>query len=167
MRRVTGSTIAEFGPAFFILIIGVLVPLLYLIWLAAQYSTAQAVLSEFTEKLAHAESRSHAYKMLANDTAARDFLAKMGVQVKEPELLIVATSPGSTEELNVKQGDPVPADWLPGSGKEGKAYFLELKTTLKIPIALFNHPIDIDYRGRAVWANLGSNPETEEYYINE
>ncbi len=177
-NRSKGSALAELAPALFILIIGIVIPLLDLGFVPIRYALAYAVLTDVVHNLALSNKASDAYGKLRTDNWWRSALSKCGVKVrKEPELSIDVIGPnGERQRFASGNLGSIPANLLPDPKKGPGIYRLELVVNMNISPLLvmqgggvpgLTAPVPMTVRTQAAWENLGRDPETKEFYINE
>lgn len=175
MRRQKGHAMLEFGAGLIVFVCFIMIPLIDIGFIPVRYLIGQGVMNEFAHRLALSEKRTEAYQLLANDEGWKTFLSKCGVTVHEPKLTLVACGKDEAEKLVISQGDMVPASWLP-NGTEGPCvYSLELSTECDIAplypgnggMPGFTSPITLTMKSKSQWENLGRNPETSAYFLNE
>jgi hypothetical protein len=179
-RSQFGSQIAEFGAGLLILTTLILIPLLDLVIVPIRWMMAQEIVNSYTRKLAMCESLSQSSQLLNLEPSLQSKLEKIGgVSVDSTDLLLrIATIYPSGEVLQFYVPARVPAEWLPNGSKAPCVYSLQLRVGLTIaPALLFNgwgqqitgvtKPIPIFVTASHEWENLGRNPATGEYFLNE
>jgi hypothetical protein len=174
-RTASGSAVTEFGPALILLVCFVLLPILNIAFVPIYWFAASASLDQFTHKLSLAEKRSDAYFQLANDSGWRDLLRRFGVTLHNPHLALIACDPAGSEKIAITAGQAVPDNWLPGGAKSPCVYSLQLSVQADIPpvcpraagLPGFSTPITITLCSHSQWENVGRDPATGQYYLNE
>ena len=175
-RNKNGSSLTEFGPALIVFICMFLIPVIDISFVPLRYLISQGVLNEITHRLAVVEKRSEAYTKLNTDLWWRNFLSNCGVEVSNPKLKLLICGKNETDKLTLNAGADVPDQWLPEGSKGPCVYSLELEADCAISplykgesggIPGFNSPITFKMQSRSQWENLGRNPRTTEYFINE
>jgi hypothetical protein len=167
-RRNQNGNLSEFGPAMIILVGFIVVPLLTIGFLPMRLMLSQCVLSELTYRLSHCDTRNQAYELIDTDHRWRDLLGAFGVAVSGENLrLVAATDNGTTNAVG--KGEKLPPEWLPG-GKFGSCiYSLELTASCSLgtPIAALTKPLIVSISTRSPWENMGRDPQSKEYFINQ
>lgn len=175
-RRKDGSSLTELGPALIVFVCAFLIPVIDISFVPVRYMICQGVINEYAHSLSLVEKRSEAYSRLAANSWWIGFLSKCGVEVSNPKLSLVVCGKSVTDKLSVAQGNAVPEQWLPRGSKGPCVYSLELSADCAISplyksehggIPGFNSPVVMNLKSRSQWENLGRNPKTSEYFINE
>jgi hypothetical protein len=176
-KRSRGSALAEFAPALFILIIGVTIPLLDLGFVPIRVGLAYAVLTDVVRNIALSNKATDAYAKVKPESWWSTTLAKCGVKVRNPELFINVIGPNNERQrVTSASVGSIPANLLPDPIKGTGIYRLELVVDMDISPLLvmggkgipgLTSPVSMTMRTEAAWENLGRDPETKEYYINE
>ena len=180
-RRVQRSTrghaaLSEFAVSTCVLVCFILIPILNIAFLPVRFMITNGVLSELTHRLSHCDSRSEAYKVMFAEQWWKDTLAKCGVTVSGEQLNLMITTSDGSNSLVLKQGEVLPADWLPGGKNAPCIYSLETKMncsaaplfkTSSIDVAGLTSPVTLSLSSRSQWENLSRNPKTLAYYLNE
>lgn len=170
--------IAEFAPALMVFVCFVLVPLIDIAFIPVRYFIAEGVVNQYTHTLSLAGSRKKAYDMLTANTGEdswwRGFLQNCGMTVHDPKLVLVVCGSNPGDKIVVNKSEDIPAAYLPGSAKQC-VYSLEMTVEIDIP-PLYNgsaglpgltSPITMKFASRSNWENLGRNPVSREYFVNE
>lgn len=102
-----------------------------------------------------------------------------GVKAKAASLTMVIESQ-TTPNSNIRVLDPaeIPSDWLPNGKSCPCLYRLELSVKAEVeplflmrfggnPIPALNAPVPLTVTNSAIWENLGRDPLTGKYYLNE
>jgi len=177
LRNFRGSLIAEFGPALFLLIFCFVIPLLDLGMLPIRYGLTYAAATNAVSKLALANKASDANRMLQTDTWWTSFLGKCGIDVEQKQLaMVVINKKGSGQVFATDQPGSIPSALLPDGPDGPGAYILRLSIKADIsPLLVMSgrgipgltSPVPITLQTSSVWENLGRDPDTTEYYLNE
>jgi hypothetical protein len=167
-----GYAIAEFGAAFAVLIM-LMTALAVMAVIPVRFLCACGTVQSMVHRAALVEKRS-----LSDPTIASDPLAKMaaacGIEFGARQISIVCRSQaGGT--ISVLDGAPVPSDWLPNGANAPCTYTLQLvqPTTIKPLCSItgglvgLNAPLNVTFSISSNWENLGCDPSTMEFYINE
>jgi hypothetical protein len=173
-RRSRRGTMYEFAPAFVVFVCFVLLPLVDISAIPVRYLIAQGVLSNVAQKLALAESRSEA-TAIANATGWRNVLGSCGVDVHPHPLTLVVCGKNETDKVSLAPSDMVPPAYLPNGNKGPCVYSMELAVDADIPplyhgssgLPGFTSPLTLKLACRSNWENMGRDPATRQYYINE
>jgi len=182
-RSSIGSNIPDFAAAMVILVLVVFIPLLDLTILPIRWMLAREIINEYSRRLALCETFSKAYKtMQADPSLATRLLRLGGVESKDISLRLrisrVFITPRTDEHLFVYAPGRIPPAWLPGGEKSPCTYTLELTVdTLISPAILFSSkgvsvpgltgPVPFRIGASHEWENLGRNPGTRAFYLNE
>ena len=183
LRNQRGSQIAEFGPALVILTCFVLVPLLDLGIVPVRWMLSQELVNDYAKKLALQESVSKSLVTLNADPTLSTRLKKLGgIDVKSIKLQLraarVERGTQSEESMTVEPPQKIPPPWLPGGSEAPCNYTLEIDVDARMsPAFLFpaswyaipgiTRPVPIHFTAAHIWENLGRDPKTREYYLNE
>ncbi|MBU6451785.1 MAG: hypothetical protein KGS72_08415 [Cyanobacteria bacterium REEB67] len=183
LRGETGSQLAEFGPALFILAFFILIPLLDLGILPIRWMLAQEIVNEYSRNLALQENFSQSFKTMEADPSLATRLKKLGgVTVETINLRLRASrvfrQPHAPEFILVNEPKCMPPAWQPDGAKAPCAYGLELNVqSLMAPAFLFpiswysipglTKPIPVSFNATHEWENLGRNPVTKSFFLNE
>jgi hypothetical protein len=183
LRGEAGSQLAEFGPALFILAFFILIPLLDLGILPVRWMLAQEIVNEYSRKLALQENFSQSFRTIEADPSLATRLKKLGgVTVKNINLQLRASRifrhPHPSEFILVNQPRRIPPAWQPDGAKAPCDYSLELNVqSLMSPAFLFpaswyaipglTRPIPVTFNASHEWENLGRNPVTKSFFLNE
>ena len=174
-RRTIGAVMTEFSAAMVVFICLFLIPLIDIGVIPIRYFMAQGVLNDTAVKLALCEKRSAAYDILLEDIQWRALLEKVGVHVKGAKLNLLIVSQNTTSQSVVKRNQQVQPEWLPQGTKAPCVYTLEMAAQCDIAplvstragIPGLTGPMRFVITSRAQWENMGRDPKSGEYYINE
>lgn len=174
-RRKTGSSMTEFSGAMVIFILFIFAPLINVGILPVRYLIAHGIMTEMTHRMAVCEKRTEASKLLKTNLWWTTLLGACGVAVKNPEasLTIVDKDGGNKKTIGI--GVPLTNDQLPNGTMGPFMYSIQLAADCDISplfnagagLPGFTKPVTIRMSSQAQWENLGRNPETTFYYINE
>ncbi len=173
-RNSNGAVLAEFGPSMVVFICFLLLPLIDISFIPVRYFMAQSIVNSTAQRLCLSEKRSDA-NSLANSGWWTDFLRKCGVDIHAHPIQVIVTGNNDGEKFVAVPGVKVPPEWLPNGSKGPCVYAVELTVDadvaplykVKSGLPGFTAPVHISMSGRGNWENLGRNPITKEYYINE
>lgn len=166
---------SEFSAAVAVFICLFLLPLIDIGVIPIRYYMAQGLLNDTAAKLALCEKRSVAYDVLLRDTQWRDLLDKVGVHVRAAKMDLLIVSQNSSSKTVVKRTDQVLPQWLPRGARYPCIYTLQTGTVCEIAPLVntgvglpgLTAPLTFLIPARAQWENMGRNPQTGNYYINE
>lgn len=156
------------------------IPLLDLGVIPIRWGLANHLITSYSVNFARAETLSRAFEQLETDVNLQDLLKKIGgVTARQLRLALVITKSASPDKkLVVSEPKRIPADWLPDSPNGPFQYELELFATVEIsPLLLINlgekkipglnAPFAVTMTSSSNWENLGRNPNTNEFFMNE
>ena len=179
-RKCTGAQAAEFAAALTILVMFFVIPMLDLGVIPVRWGLANHLITSYSVNFARAETLSRAFEQLEEDTNLQELLKKIGgVNAKRLRLALVITKPSSVDKkLVVEEPKRIPSAWLPDSPNGPFQYELELMATVEIsPLLLINlgekkipglnAPFSVQMISSSHWENLGRNPNTNEFFMNE
>ncbi len=164
----------EFAAAFTVFICCLLVPMINVSVIPLRYVIAFAMVQEMTHKLAKCETRGQAIKQANEIVNSQDFAQRFGVTIGTSDLAILCK--GQNGDLAVfQEANPLPPTWLPGGQRSQCNYLLQVQTPVDIPplfcggpkITALTAPIKLNIVTTAPWENLGCDPATQKFYINE
>ncbi len=182
-RTSHGSQLSEFAAALVLLVVFIFVPLLDLAIVPIRWMMAQELINSYVRSLALCETVSHSFQQLEADPSLRTRLLKLGgvgVQSINLHLRILRTFRGSgnDESLVVSQPRRIPKQWLPDGAYAPCVYLLEIDVQSLISPAILmpgggtsipglTAPIPVLIKASHEWTNLGRDPRSEQYFINE
>jgi len=179
-RKSRGAQAAEFAAALTILVMFFVIPLLDLGVIPIRWGLANHLITSYAVNFARAETLSRAFEQLETDVNLQDLLKKIGgVTARKLRLALVITKTATPDKkLVVSEPKHIPADWLPDSANGPFQYELELFATVEIsPLLLINlgekkipglnAPFTVTMTSSSNWENLGRNPNTNEFFMNE
>jgi hypothetical protein len=175
-----GSQIAEFGAAVVFLATIILIPLVDLVIVPIRWMMAQDAVNSYARKYALCETLNQSWRMMQSEPSLSTRLNSLGgvtVESTDMHLKVSPIAPGSGVLLVDVPGQ-VPSEWLPDGVKAPCVYALELTVNMTIaPAILFRSsgkpvpgltaPFPVVMTASHEWENLGRNPSTGEYYLNE
>jgi len=164
----------EFAAAITIFICCLILPLVNLAAVPMRYIIAFGMVSDMTQKFSCAEKRSQAVALALQPTSYQEFAKQFGISMRECSVSILCKSQNA-ESLILPECKPIPMTWLPGSKRGQINYFLKTETNVEIPpfvcigpkVAGITAPIKMKLTATAPWENLGCDPATQEFYLNE
>lgn len=179
-RKNTGAQAAEFAAALTVLVIFFVIPLLDLSVIPVRWGLANHIITSYSVNFARAETLSRAFEQLESDVNLQDLLKKIGgVNAKQLRLALVITKTATPDKkLVVSEPKHIPSEWLPDSPNGPFQYELELFATVEVsPMLLvnigekkipgLNAPFTVTMTSSSNWENLGRNPNTNEFFMNE
>jgi hypothetical protein len=183
-RRRKGSQIAEFAAAMVLLVFVILLPFLDFAILPVRWLLAQEIVNAYVRKLALCETYSQAYEILEADPSLTTRLERLGgVKCRKLKLRMrvarVFLNTHPIEVLAVEKPGQIPPVWLPDGEKSPCIYNLELEVQAMISPAILapasgglsvpgiTTPVPFLITASRNWENLGRNPITKRYFINE
>jgi hypothetical protein len=174
-RNTSGSSMTEFSGALIIFILFMFLPLINIGIMPVRYLIAHGTMSEMVHRMAVCEKRTDAYKLLQTNTWWTTFLGKCGVAVKSPEATIIIVGKDGADKTSVKLNNMLSNDLLPNGDKGPFMYSIQLSAKCDIAplfnggagLPGFTKPITFNMSSQAQWENLGRDPETKEFYVNE
>lgn len=173
-RSKSGSSMTEFSGAMIIFILFIFTPLLNIGILPVRYLIAHGIMTEMTHRMAVCEKRSEANKLLKTNSWWTNLLSACGVGVKNQAATLVIVDKGNGK-TSVPISTALSGDQLPNGPQGPFMYSLQLSADCDISplfnagagLPGFTSPVTIHLTSQAQWENLGRNPETTYYYINE
>lgn len=170
----------EFAGALAILVVCVIVPLINLSIIPIRYGMAQNILNSRVHKLALSERYSDALSTGNGGVGWREALSKLnGISVKSSAVtLCISSSNAKDRILSVTRAGEIPPDWLPNGVMAPCDYFLTLKVETEIDplitapiwgrkIGGINGPLFFTIEQTAHWENLGRDPSTGNFFVDE
>ncbi|MBX9668087.1 MAG: hypothetical protein K2X93_10735 [Candidatus Obscuribacterales bacterium] len=176
LRNKRGHGIPEFGAAMVVFICFFLTPIIDLSFVPLRYVIAQGVVTELTHRLSLSEKRSDAYTLLGADTWWQTFLSNFGVTAHNPKLRLVVCGHDSSNMTSVNTAlGSLSDEWLPEGANAPCVYSLELSVDCELPplfnfnvgLPGFTEPLTMTIKSRSQWENLGRDPQTSKYFVNE
>ena len=179
-RSDNGQQISEFGAALVLLVLVFFVPLLDLGIMPVRWFLAQEIIQNYARKLSLCESLSQSFQVMEADPSMETQLIRLGgVSPKNVVLgLSIAQTKNPFEKVNITVPKYIPKEWLPGGRKGPCEYILELSVECDIAPAMLarsdgpkimglNTPVPFMIGASSPWENLGRNPVTKNYFMNE
>jgi len=182
-RSQRGSQLVDFAAALFLLVFFVFVPLIDLTIVPVRWMLAKEIVANYARKLAACESLSQAYQVMNADPSLETRLLHLGgVSLDSIDMHLRITRvflySDHEEVFLVKEPGAVPPDWKPNGKKAPCIYAIEIEVKSQIAPAILlpkggtvipglNAPIPITLTASANWENMGRNPVTKEFFLNE
>lgn len=179
-RNSKGSAqISEFGAVFFLLISCIVLPLLNLSIIPVRYAMGKSIVATEARTLAKSETFSEAIKRNA-EVADRwkQLQAIGGITVKDTALSLTIDSTKTGHEKTCTSPRTIPPGFLPNGAESPCVYLLDLKVDVEISplvtvawqqwnIPGLTGPMAIQFHESSAWENLGLDPMTGQYFINQ
>jgi hypothetical protein len=174
MRSNKGELLSEFGAAITIFICCLLPPLLNIGTVTFRYLAAYALAGALTHNASLCDTRHHAIKLTNQPGRYQSFAKALGINFNSCDISIVCKN-DREESLVLPLLRPVPVPWLPGGQRGPCQYLLQTDSNFDIPplistglnIPVLSTPINVTCTMTAPWENLGCDPVTQDFYINE
>jgi len=182
-RRALGSQIVEFGAALFLLFVFIFLPLLDLAIVPIRWMMAQELINTYVRTLAMCETYAQSLRTMEADPSLRARLLNIGgIEVTSTTLHLTITrisvNGDMTKFIEVHKPGAIPAEWLPDGKLAPCQYLMVLDVKAAIsPAVLLNwgalsipgltKPIPTSIVVLHDWGNLGKDPTSEKYFINE
>lgn len=162
-RSQSGLQLVEFATALILLIVAIVAPLLSISLSLVRVSMTQYATDRVTARLARSENFSKAYALArSSQPGGGNALGLSNVK------LSMVISSGEQTSMAVSQAGAVPPDLLPGAGAVEHNYSLLLQGDLPVDSPIPGQaPAIVHIRSNATWENLGRNPVTRQFYLNE
>jgi len=179
-RNLNGAAqISEFGAALFLLISCIVLPLLNLSIIPVRYAMGKSIVATEARSLAKSESFSEAIKR--NGEVAdrwKQLQAIGGITVKNSALSLTIDSTKTNHSRTCTGPRTIPPSFLPTGSESPCVYLLDLKVDVEIAplvtvawqqwsIPGLTGPMAIQFHESSAWENLGLDPVTGEYYLNQ
>jgi hypothetical protein len=159
------------------------IPLLDLAIVPIRWMMAQELINSYVRTLSMCETFSESQRAIETDPSLKTRLQRLGgTNVNQIDLRInitrVSHRPGEASSLDVTQPGRIPAAWLPDGSFAPCMYLLKLDVKASIdPAILFRwsgmrvpgltESIPVLLTASHEWPNLGQDPATEKFFINE
>ncbi len=178
--RQKGQQLADFSVAFGFLIIFVVLPLINLGVVPVRFLFAQSAVGSFIKQLSLCESMSEAFKKVKADKEIEKMMVSIGgTHVKSARLAVVINSQKKVgNQIEVHRPKSITKVWLPDGENCPCQYMIKLSVDLEIDPLLtlpkvgggipgLNAPFPLTITNVTPWENLGVNPATQQYFLNE
>jgi hypothetical protein len=173
-RNNKGVSIAEFAPAFALLIVCGIIPLFASLIIPVRIFFAQGLLDRESLSLCRYEKMSDATQKFG-EKSWQSVLAQLGIKTTEKQLNLLITNTGG-HTIAVEQPAKVSHDWLPGGQMSPSIYRLQVLTKMEMPPVLscsvvsipgLTRKLNLTLKSESLWQNLSCDPETNDYFLNE
>lgn len=181
LRSPRGSyQISEFTMAFVFLIGFVVLPLIDLAVVPLRWGLGVLMVDNWAHQLAMSESLSEARKISESNSFLADGLKRIGgISLRDSRLALTvqSTKLNGIAQSFTKPGS-IPKDWLPDGANAPCLYVLDLSVDVSIyplitaplmnlKVPGLTEPIVTTFKSTSAWENMGLNPVTGEYFVNE
>jgi len=182
-RNSNGAQLAEFGPALALLVGIIIVPLLDLSLLPIRWILAQNLVNDYSRQLSLCETFSQSLRRLNAFPSLSSRLRDLGgIRTDSIDMHLkvsrVSGGAGNQAELNISTPGAIPGVWLPNGANAPCSYLLEIQiNSLMSPAFLFpkcgidipglNSPVPLLLTASHNWENLGRDPRTHCFFLNE
>ncbi len=179
-RGQTGSQIAEFGAALVVLATVIIIPLVDLLIVPVRLMMVQDKANLLARRLALCETFSASCAdMLSVPSISTDLNGINGVRVESADMCLRISQVGPCSEVfTVYCPGQIPSAWLPDGINAPCLYSLELRIKMLISPAFLlrqcgyafpglTAPFPVVITASHEWQNLGRDPLTGEYFLNE
>lgn len=181
IRSNAGAQVVEFGAALCILVGFIVIPMIDLVVVPIRWMLAQQIVNDYSRNLAVSETFSDALRRVQADPSLQTRLERLGgvyVKALRLQMRIGRTQDSGKEQIIREEPRQIPVSWLPDGANAPCSYSLDVLVDAEIaPAIIFKlgnasvpgltKPIPIAIRGNHVWGNLGRNPRSGNYYLNE
>jgi hypothetical protein len=179
-RRDDGQQLAELPGSMIILICCLLLPLLNLSIIPLRLGLARNILANRVHQLSLSEKLSAALAAANADEQFKIQLSTMvGTHVKSINLSLAITSRQRADEvLRIEKPGAIPPSWLPNGANAPCDYLLTMRLSAEVDplittplfgrrIAGLNGPFSATLEQTSHWENLGRDPVTGVFFLNE
>lgn len=174
-RSTRGHSMVEFATALIALISFVFVPLVSLGMIPVRYLIAQGVLTELSHKLVLCDKRSGAYDLFWTDPWPDAILSRCGIKVENETLNLRILGQADNSATTVGEGQMISAEWLPNGAKGPCIYSMRIDADFSVEpvfkscpgIPGLTSPVTFKVHCDSPWENLGRDPITSQYFVNE
>ncbi|MGH9554144.1 MAG: hypothetical protein ACRD3W_32500 [Terriglobales bacterium] len=169
----------EFAAALVLLVLVFFVPLLDLGIMPVRYFMSQELIAQYTRRLSHCETLTQAFEQLNADPSLQTRLIKLGgVHPTSLTLhLLISTVKPPIERIVVEKPKSIPKQWLPDGNRQPCEYIMEIVAEVEVSPAMvlnaqpkvmgLSAPVPFILSQTSPWENLGRNPVTTAFFINE
>jgi hypothetical protein len=176
---VGGYQLTEFAGALLILVSCIIIPLINLGIVPVRFGLGTSIVSTKVHQLAKSETLSQAFNAGQQSASFADSLKRIGgIVVKSSQLLLTIESTKLKRTKVVDRPGTIPKPWLPDGANGPCIYSLELNVdadvyplvTAPVPHAAIpglTRPISTQFHEVSTWENLGRDPATGEFFVNE
>lgn len=176
-RSNRGSNAVEFTFCLVFIFFVILLPLANYGTFMARWAISSQIVSAWTQNVAKKRKLSDAFKTYYSDKFAMEVSNPTGVKVTSvsPALLIAKVNDPS-QTLRVEQPGRIPLSWQPDKGSYNYSLHVLVQSRIDplVTVQFFGlkvpgltEPADVTMTGSSLWENMGRDPITTEFYVNE
>jgi hypothetical protein len=174
-----GQQITEFAAALALLFMVFFVPCLDLGIMPVRWFLAKEIVGNYARKLSLCETYSQALAVINADPSMETQLIRLGgVKPKNIRCSLIISSTKSGERFVVDTPKTIPGQWLPNGSRSPCDYAMQVAADVEIsPVFLvqalggkvpgLNCPVIFTIAAEANWENLGRDPVSRVFFINE
>jgi hypothetical protein len=178
-RGANGQQISEFAAALVLLFLIFFVPMLDLGIMPVRWFLAREIIANYARKLSLCETYSQALSLLSADPSMETQLIRLGgVKPRNIRCHLIVSSTRTGERFVVGAARTIPGQWLPNGSRAPCDYAMEVAADVDIsPVFLIsfmggkvpglNCPVSFTISSEANWENLGRDPVTKVFFVNE
>jgi hypothetical protein len=183
LARQSGSQIVEFLAAIVLLLGFLVIPCLDLAIVPIRWMMAQELINSYVRTLSMCETFTESQHIIDSDPSLKIRLLRLGgVEVESLKLVLKITrvrhEQSEIQSLEVLYPGQIPSAWLPDGSFAPCTYSLDIDAKLTIapavvmkwermPVPGLTEPIPVSLRASHEWMNLGLDPNTGKYFVNE
>ncbi len=176
-RNSTGSNMVEFVYCLVFIFFVILIPLINYGTLLTRWAMANQIIESWTRGLAKKQKMSQAFDRVLESDFVEAVRKPTGVRIKKVEpSLIISKVNDPTQFLAVNVPGQIPKKWLPNGGNYEYTIQIAVDSEIDplISFQLFGLEIpgltkaaDVRMVNTCLWENMGRDPVTTEYFLNE
>ncbi len=178
-NQLGAAQISEFGAVLFLLICCIVLPLINLSIIPVRFGMGKSVVATQARSLAKSESFSEAIKRNREVSEQWAQLQAIGgIKVRDSSLSLTVDSTNSRRSRVCTGPRTIPPSFLPDGSESPCVYLLDLKVDVEIsPLVSMSWqnwnvpgltgPLPIRFHESSAWENLGRDPVTGEFYVNQ
>jgi hypothetical protein len=176
-RSKTGSNAVEFTYCLVFLFFLILLPLANYGTFMTRWAISSQIVTAWTQNMAKKRKLSDAFNTLRTEQFYKEVANPTGVQVKTvTPALIISQVMDPTKSMRVETPGKVPPNWQPNGGNYN--YTLQVVVLSQIDplvtvqffgmkIPGLTEPAEVTMSASSLWENMGRDPVTTEFYLNE
>jgi hypothetical protein len=177
-RNSHGQQISEFGAALVIFFVVIFIPFLDLSVLPIRWFLAKEIIGNYARKLSRCETYTQAMALLNSDPTMENQLIKLGgVKPTKIRCNLIISSTKTGERFVVEGPKRIPGQWLPNGFNSPCDYSVQVAADVDIsPIVIVKGfgktpglgvPVSFTIDSESNWENLGCDPVTKVFFVNE
>ena len=177
-RQARGSNVVEFSACIVIIFFALLVPMIDLGTMLTRWATASQVVSAWTASIAKERKLSTAFNRLTEGSEFTESVkGPTGISISQVEPSLIACPVGRPENcIEVVTPGRLPKRWLPNAGQFTYLIRVAVEADVEplLAISFFGLKVPglttsthIRMVGESNWENLGRDPASKEFFINE